>query len=896
MINELKDINTKENEINDNNNFLLLNSNNSQNNSSDKNINNTNNIKDIKNAESTAESTNNAEINNNIYTKTSRKEFAFKVIRSVPSSKAITNSNLSNSRISILNISNIKTISNNSISNMSNTDNNLNKKRPLILENVKNDNNNNNNKFNSSIKLNNQSKECLPNASSSKLVKSEKESLFNTGRWLKEEHKRFVHAILKHGNEWKLVQKYVVTRSSTQARSHAQKFFLKIKRSNFLEKYNLNKSISIQNLLKLTSSLPPNEYDEVLTTLYEVPFEKGKYDEEDIFSNEKAVNIKNQKKERRESSLNSFSEKDTHADIITDDKNAIKTSNSIRKKNEGTINLINLNSNTKDNIKHKNKNIKLSEMFHNRNIIENNQTTVIRKESKISKLDISNLIKKNKIKSLDYNNIINNNPHLAFNNSEYTSKTNSNNYLNKQVYENFKSAASNCSLYSGALLDTNIQKGRSTDIFNVPNNNNLYMSLIKNKDITGKLKLDKDEKNNIKSNLNQLNKNNTLKFKGINEQKNKNKKNNLNNVNNDNNKISNNNNNNNNNNQQMNVNIYNVQSIKYCPSLFNNVYNDMLINKVFGNKKNQTNTNNIDDNNFNNSNASFILNNQKSFNKSNIDPKTIIKNKNNLNINNSLKLDSDKIYRLDQYDKYNDNNNNNNNNNNNYYYSTNMNNSNNNFLNYNSIFNFSDTDQNINYSSNLNNIRCSSHNIFKLSSEPKINIPNKDNNINNLTDTLFLNNNFLENKFSSNNNIANIFSYPRRLNSSVFNNTSSKNLTNLLSSNNLTGIYSTNKNSNNHLKTYGNLTKDIIKRNSSKYLNNLLCDKIPLNSTNYKNDNDNIEMNNYLQKESDYDNVCLSNYNNTKTGNEDLFNKNFCSSQFSCQDSSEDSDLEINKQ
>ena len=107
----------------------------------------------------------------------------------------------------------------------------------------------------------------------------ESEGNYSNGRWLREEHKRFVHAILKHGNEWKLVQKCVLTRSSTQSRSHAQKFFLKIKRSNFLQKYNLDKSINIQALLNLTKSLPEEEYNELLNTLYEVPFEKGKIEE-----------------------------------------------------------------------------------------------------------------------------------------------------------------------------------------------------------------------------------------------------------------------------------------------------------------------------------------------------------------------------------------------------------------------------------------------------------------------------------------------------------------------------------------------------------------------------------------------------------------------------------------
>ena len=53
---------------------------------------------------------------------------------------------------------------------------------------------------------------------------------YHTGRWSKEEHGKFIEGILDYGNEWKKVQKIIKTRSSTQARSHAQKYFLKLKK------------------------------------------------------------------------------------------------------------------------------------------------------------------------------------------------------------------------------------------------------------------------------------------------------------------------------------------------------------------------------------------------------------------------------------------------------------------------------------------------------------------------------------------------------------------------------------------------------------------------------------------------------------------------------------------
>ena len=53
---------------------------------------------------------------------------------------------------------------------------------------------------------------------------------YHSGRWTNEEHQKFIEGILNYGNEWKRVQSIIKTRSSTQARSHAQKFFLRMKK------------------------------------------------------------------------------------------------------------------------------------------------------------------------------------------------------------------------------------------------------------------------------------------------------------------------------------------------------------------------------------------------------------------------------------------------------------------------------------------------------------------------------------------------------------------------------------------------------------------------------------------------------------------------------------------
>ena len=60
-------------------------------------------------------------------------------------------------------------------------------------------------------------------------AKKEKKPYINEGRWSNEEHIKFIEALIEYGKNWKKVQKYVGTRSTSQARSHAQKFYFRLK-------------------------------------------------------------------------------------------------------------------------------------------------------------------------------------------------------------------------------------------------------------------------------------------------------------------------------------------------------------------------------------------------------------------------------------------------------------------------------------------------------------------------------------------------------------------------------------------------------------------------------------------------------------------------------------------
>ena len=118
--------------------------------------------------------------------------------------------------------------------------------------------------------------------SSSKVPDSE----FNSGRWSDDEHIKFINGMLEYGNEWKLVQKVIKTRSSTQARSHAQKFFLKIK--NSIKKKNLIKDSEgiikyiFNSEKKINEGIPLNELQK--KRLIDVIISNIKKKDKDIFN------------------------------------------------------------------------------------------------------------------------------------------------------------------------------------------------------------------------------------------------------------------------------------------------------------------------------------------------------------------------------------------------------------------------------------------------------------------------------------------------------------------------------------------------------------------------------------------------------------------------------------
>ena len=68
-----------------------------------------------------------------------------------------------------------------------------------------------------------------------KMFKVKKQNLFNvdtgiiSGKWTDEEHKKFIDALYIYNCKWYYIRKYIPTRAPEQIRSHAQKFYLRLK-------------------------------------------------------------------------------------------------------------------------------------------------------------------------------------------------------------------------------------------------------------------------------------------------------------------------------------------------------------------------------------------------------------------------------------------------------------------------------------------------------------------------------------------------------------------------------------------------------------------------------------------------------------------------------------------
>ena len=204
----------------------------------------------------------------------------------------------------------------------------------------------------------------------------------NEGRWSFKEHIKFIEAIVEHGKNWKDVQKYVGSRSSTQARSHAQKFFLKLKAIK-TPKFDLDfssnniKSLSdIIEIIKRKEEYTKRGKEYIISTLTSLS-ESISIESDSLCKNFKAK-IKKNKKDEKSTNQNNITE--YNKEIKNELFYSLNDNSVYIEENKNKLKIINTNSNTFTN----------QDLNHN---INSNES----KEKKIN----NNLIEKNKIESKD---------------------------------------------------------------------------------------------------------------------------------------------------------------------------------------------------------------------------------------------------------------------------------------------------------------------------------------------------------------------------------------------------------------------------------------------------------------------------------------------------------------
>ena len=140
----------------------------------------------------------------------------------------------------------------------------------------------------------------------------ENKTILNTGRWSTEEHKKFIEGLKVYGKNWKKIQKLIGTRSITQARSHAQKFLMKLKETNFMMNQKINPNLS---WTKIMNYLRANfQYNELKDLFFSVEQKEEKKEEKKKIRRIINKPNKNKKKNNSEMSCAGDSNCDTNGE------------------------------------------------------------------------------------------------------------------------------------------------------------------------------------------------------------------------------------------------------------------------------------------------------------------------------------------------------------------------------------------------------------------------------------------------------------------------------------------------------------------------------------------------------------------------------------------------------
>jgi len=346
--------------------------------------------------------------------------------------------------------------------------NSMNSTNIFQITNIKDNNENDNNKYALSTKIieNNDYKNLYEQQQVNNNIKENENSdsnqnEYNTGRWTNEEHEKFIEGILKFGNEWKRVQSIIKTRSSTQARSHAQKFFLRMKKEispkiisdqNLLIQYIINTSKNFKNYTELTQEQKEKLFSVIRSNLKPDEIQnKSSKDNSSINEDNKQFEQKMEFNNEEYDDLAYYSYNNIKQNLSEKD-NTRKITFCSRKRKSSSDLLLTTNSNKIFNIR-KDINHKKSMEISKANNYMNNFSLQNNDEDQ-RQYNLNNF---KKISNINNNYIINNN------------NINNNNFINN---ENFANKSTNFNNYYG---NTNfiIQNNYYNIINNFNNNSNI---------------------------------------------------------------------------------------------------------------------------------------------------------------------------------------------------------------------------------------------------------------------------------------------------------------------------------------------------------------------------------------------------------------------------------------
>ena len=323
----------------------------------------------------------------------------------------------------------------------------------------------------------------------------------NSGRWNKDEHNKFLKGLIQYGNDWKMVQKIIKTRSSSQSRSHAQKFFLKLKNlikaakisneENELYEYifRKNKNALDLNDIKLTEQEKKQLLEIIISSIN--LFDKNKILRKNVILSEEYLNNYDNYKAKliSKSENNSFhSDKDEDEDEDEDNLIEDKNNNDINKKQGKNILFIgNKRKRSYDDLKYKDNALnKIKQIF---NVIKctkykySEEFFMNQKNNKNEIKDRDNLNNnsKEKIESKKFNICNNNNNEQNKININNNNNSNMNNIGNDNVINsnniNYPMINGNCIINNNIINimnncnNTNNQNNIDLSSLNIFNNN-----------------------------------------------------------------------------------------------------------------------------------------------------------------------------------------------------------------------------------------------------------------------------------------------------------------------------------------------------------------------------------------------------------------------------------------